>query len=319
MTALSETRAEPRPRRRNVVVCEMPHNKAGSRRSPKVIPLRGGTVVSGTSWGNSPVMWNELIDGYVLHLKAAGRAPGTLRLRRYWLLRVAGDLPRPGRLRTRDIEAWLARHPWAPNTRKSALGSLRGLLAWAVDVGVLRKDPSKGVLPVKVPPAPPRPAPDITLQRALRAADARTRLMLLLAARAGLRRAEIAGLLASDIVEGGDTLRVRGKGGRVRLIPIARDLQRALMRAPEFGPIVVSEYGGALTPDRVGRILTATLGGGWTAHTLRHLFATRVYEASGGNLRLVQELLGHSSPATTARYIQCDLSTARSAVEQAAA
>nr|WP_324684669.1 tyrosine-type recombinase/integrase [Mycobacterium sp. 94-17] len=56
-----------------------------------------------------------------------------------------------------------------------------------------------------------------------------------------------------------------------------------------------------MTPRHLGKLITRALPGPWTTHTLRHRFATMAYQASS-DLRAVQELLGHTSPVTTAIY-----------------
>ena len=80
---------------------------------------------------------------------------------------------------------------------------------------------------MSVPRGVPRPAPDLVIRAALAAADDRTRLMILLAVLAGLRRAEIAGLHTSDYA--GGVLTVRGKGGRTRMVPAHPLLAARLM------------------------------------------------------------------------------------------
>ena len=127
--------------------------------------------------------------------------------------------------------------------------------------------------------------------------------MLLLAASCGLRRAEIAGL-HTDMLSGG-RLRVTGKGGRTRMVPVRNeDLVRMLAEWPE-GWLFPGRFGGPVTPDYVGRRLSKLLGRGWSAHSLRHRYASTVYAGSRDVLAL-QKLLGHSSPETTQRYVELD-------------
>ena len=200
---------------------------------------------------------------------------------------------------TTDLEAYLAAHEWAPETRKSVRSSLRAFYSWAEEAGHVEVDPSRRLPNVPVPQGKPKPAPDDVVTRALASASERTRLMVMLAAYAGLRRAEIASLHADDVV--GDVLRVTGKGGRTRVVPMHPDLAGALVGVR--GYVFPGNDHGHLSPDRVGRILSDLLGRGWTAHTLRHRFATRAY-AGERDLLTVQQLLGHSSVATTQRYTQ---------------
>ena len=74
------------------------------------------------------------------------------------------------------------------------------------------------------------------------------------------------------------------------------------LAAQAEGWVFPSPHGGHLGADRVGKILARALGAGYSAHTLRHRFASRAYTAQR-DLRAVQELLGHSKPETTARYV----------------
>jgi integrase len=144
--------------------------------------------------------------------------------------------------------------------------------------------------------------------------------VLLLAAYAGLRRAEIAGLCWDDVAD--DTIRVTGKGGHVRHVPVherlARELQLEADRreAAAFGtgwrytahpdsPFVFpGRYGRGVSADSIGRVAAGALGA-YSGHTLRHRFAGRAYAASR-DLGVVQQLLGHASPTTTAVYARAD-------------
>jgi site-specific recombinase XerD len=72
--------------------------------------------------------------------------------------------------------------------------------------------------------------------------------------------------------------------------------------------------GAAVTPTTVGRKVRAALGKQFSTHQLRHRFASAVYQASGHDLRLVQELLGHASVATTQIYTAVSSDSMRDAV-----
>jgi integrase/recombinase XerC len=131
----------------------------------------------------------------------------------------------------------------------------------------------------------------------------------------GLRVSELTGLCWRDIDEEVGTVMVRsGKGNKDRLVPIgepALDAMRAwravmpIAWSPD-GPVITNLRGGRLTPRSVQNIITrrlmqAGLDSPITPHGLRHCFATHMLNA-GADLRSIQEMLGHSSLATTQRY-----------------
>jgi integrase/recombinase XerC len=133
----------------------------------------------------------------------------------------------------------------------------------------------------------------------------------------GLRIGEALGLRQADAPLG-EMLRVRGKGGRERLVPVlpvaaqAVERYRALlpMAAAPGAPLFLGARGGALNPRHVQKVMAAArmqlgLPATATPHALRHSFATHMLEA-GGDLRTIQELLGHATLATTQVYTGVD-------------
>ncbi len=134
----------------------------------------------------------------------------------------------------------------------------------------------------------------------------------------GIRVSELAGLNVRDVDAAAGTLKVLGKGGKERLVPIGRnaleviDAYRQLLRSSsgiETGPdgaLFLNLQGRRLTTRSVARILKklATACGILTPvspHTLRHTFATHMLDA-GADLRSVQEMLGHQNLSTTQKY-----------------
>ena len=131
----------------------------------------------------------------------------------------------------------------------------------------------------------------------------------------GLRVSELTGLCWRDIDEELGMVMVRsGKGNKDRLVPIGEPALdalkewRAAMPVPWSlgGPVITNLRGGRLTPRSVQnivarRLLTAEVDSPITPHGLRHCFATHMLNA-GADLRSIQEMLGHSSLATTQRY-----------------
>jgi integrase/recombinase XerC len=136
----------------------------------------------------------------------------------------------------------------------------------------------------------------------------------------GLRISEALGLRRQDVPEpgAGDVIMVTGKGNKQRMVPVLRQVTELIAAyvglcpyrlAPEH-PLFVGAKGGPLNP-RVVQLVMARLRGALglaetaTPHALRHSFATHLL-ARGGDLRAIQELLGHASLSTTQIYTAVD-------------
>lgn len=259
--------------------------------------------------------WDEAVGAWVMVLRASGRAETTIRTRtdhlRY-LGRTVGV--GPWEVDGGRLLGWTAEQSWARETRRSVRASLRGFYGWGHRAGLVEVDPSLALPTVRPGPAKPRPAPELVYREALAAADERGRLMLRLAAEAGLRRGEIAVIHRRDLVADllGWSLVVHGKGGRERVVPLPTALALEL-RARGEGYAFPGDDGGHLSPRWVGKLATRVMPEGWTIHTLRHRFASRAY-SSERDLLAVQTLLGHASPATTRRYVRVEDEWLRRAV-----
>ena len=255
--------------------------------------------------------WGDMSQAFADAQRAAGLAAETVQARATALRSLARDcgLP-PGGVTRAHLERWLAAPGWSPATRAAYRQHARAFYRWAAETGRVLPDPAAALPPVRQPPGHPRPCPEAVLAAALASAEGNARLAILLAAYAGLRRSECVGLRGQDVTR--DAITVRGKGGRVRTVPLHPRLaaERLHLRP---GPLLPGAGGGPANADRLGAQVRDALGGGWTMHTLRHRFATQAY-AAGRDLRAVQGLLGHASVATTQRYVQIDEDAMRAAV-----
>lgn len=286
-------------------------------------PLAGVAVTPprppGPARTKLPQAWTVAIADHATWLRSAARTEGTIRTRCDHLVNLAQLHADPWAVTEGDLTRWLSRSDWSPATKRAKRASVRSFYGWAARIGYLATDPASELDPIRQRRALPRPTPTNVLQAAVTGADDRVRLALYLALYAGLRRAEIAGLHTRDI---GEThLLVRGKGGHERSVPIHPQLRSVLdeeltrrAEATDLGDgwgLVVPAADGWLFPARdpnnhltprwLGTLVSRSLGPGWTAHTIRHRFATQAYQTER-DLRAVQELLGHSKPETTARY-----------------
>jgi integrase/recombinase XerC len=134
----------------------------------------------------------------------------------------------------------------------------------------------------------------------------------------GLRISEALSLKAKDASGGGDALTVIGKGNKARMVPVLPQVMKLVADyvalcpydLPADRPLFVGAKGGALSP-RIVQLTMARLRGALglpetaTPHALRHSFATHLL-ARGGDLRAIQELLGHASLSTTQIYTAVD-------------
>ncbi len=154
-----------------------------------------------------------------------------------------------------------------------------------------------------------------------RALEARDRAMLEIAYSCGLRCSEIVALDVGSVDFEAETLRVRGKGGKERIVPLGEPAQKALAGYLErWRPasrwsrdeqaLLLSKSGRRLSPSdvtrRLGRwVREAAIAGRVSPHALRHSFATHMLEG-GADLRAIQELLGHASVSTTQIYTRVE-------------
>ena len=267
--------------------------------------------------------WWSAVSAFVVAMQAAHRSPGTVRLYRHYLAQLARDEPDPWNVSTADLRAWLAAGAWKPETAKTARSAVRAFYRWAHAEQHIAHNPAARLDAVRVPPATPRPAPEQVVAAEVAHADERVARMAQLAAYAGLRAAEISQVHAADVVEdlAGVTLRIRGKGGRTRTVPIVHDgLDAWLRRIDGYAFPSRSAHGQTrphLSPGHVSRLVAAALPPGWTAHTLRHRCATVAY-AGTRDLLAVGVVLGHSRPETTRRYVQLPDDATRAAMRAAA-
>ena len=261
----------------------------------------------------------QMVAKWVGWMRASGSPETTVNLRRYYVSRLCVDHHRPLALTVDDLAVWLGRHGWAPNTMKSARSALRSFYGWCRHTGRIKVSPAHLLPPVRIPRGKPKPTPERAYRAALERADPRARLAIRLAGQCGLRRGELARVRGVDVEDDlcGYSLRVTGKGGHVRLVPLPDDLAEELLTLGEAWAFP-SPRGGHLTPHHLAKVVTAALGGEASTHSLRHRAASAAY-AGTRDLRAVQELLGHSRPETTAGYVRVPDDAVRAAMMSAVA
>ena len=259
----------------------------------------------------------EMLRGYANHLTAGGRSKGTIQLRVSHIRRLLCELGVDvAGVDTASLEGWIAGKNWGLASKRSARASIRSFFGWAQAVGYISDNPAGGLPSIKSPRGVPSPCPDAYICDALGVTDLRVKIAVELMATAGLRRAECACVRGCDAIPIGTGwgLRVNGKGGHQRIVPISPKLGRFISQRQ--GWLFQGGDHGHISPGYLGKIVSRALPAGWTAHKLRHRFATVAYSQSK-DLRAVQELLGHASMSTTVVYTAIDVSSLHEAAAAA--
>jgi integrase len=264
--------------------------------------------------------WEKPLADYLAWQRAAGRPDSTLYQRSYHLRRFARETGCTPADATLDVLVqYIGSHGWGKATQRAVRSTLRGFYEWAQFTGRVETNPAERLPGVTPPPGRPRPASEDALEAGLAGADERVRLMLMLAAGAGLRSIEVSRVHSDELVEDLDgwSLQVTGKGGRRRVVPLTRRLALALRALPP-GYAFPGQDDGHLSAAYVSKLMSRALPPGVTGHMLRHRFASKAYVGSGRDIRAVQELLGHASVATTQVYTKVPDGALRAGVEAAA-
>jgi integrase/recombinase XerC len=234
-------------------------------------------------------------------------------------------------LKPADVRAFMAARRGAGIGSRSLMRSLAGMRAFGRYLERNGKGKVGALAAVRAPKIAktlPRP---LAIANAKRVADpdiaagdgrepwihARDAAVLALLYGCGLRISEALGLIRVDFGTG-DVLTVTGKGRKQRMVPLLPQVQKLIAAyvalcpfdLPDDGPLFVGAKGGPLSA-RIIQLAMARLRGALglpetaTPHALRHSFATHLL-ARGGDLRSIQELLGHASLATTQIYTEVD-------------
>ncbi|MDQ0313874.1 tyrosine recombinase XerC [Amorphus orientalis] len=233
-------------------------------------------------------------------------------------------------LETRDVRAFFARRRMGGASTRTVgrgLAGVRSFVTYLEKKELLSADAVRLVSAPKTSKRLPRPVGIPDARAMLEAAGdheepwiaARDAAILTLLYGAGLRIAEALSLPRSDApTDPAIALRVTGKGGRVRLVPVLPAIAEATTAYLGLVPFHLEPddqlfrgaKGGPLSPRIVQRTVAHLRGAlglpdSATPHALRHAFATHLL-AAGGDLRAIQELLGHASLSTTQGYTQVD-------------
>jgi integrase/recombinase XerD len=281
----------------------------------------------------------EQIERFADYLTAErGLSPNTIEayrrdLRRYVSFLSKRGVQDAGAVTEDDVASFVAYvsslrqaegRPYSASTVARSLASVRALHRFLVRDGETDDDPTANVSRPRVPRSLPRP---LTVEDAKAIVESpaeatppslRDRAALELLYGAGLRISELVGLDVDDVdIDDDPGVRVLGKGGKERVVPLGRfaceavrtylmNGRPALATNRSRAALLLNQRGGRLTRQGCARILAAHVERSGVAkkvtpHVMRHSFATHLLEG-GADVRVVQELLGHASVSTTQIY-----------------
>jgi len=282
----------------------------------------------------SAPVWDLAVDGFLGHLSAErGLSQATLEAYQRDLMRLRkwalqNDFRNPGSLEADDLRRFLVESAaeLAPRSRARLISTLRSFGRFMAQEGLREGDPTATLQG----PRTGRPLPGaLTLNQVERLLATvrgqeprplRDKAILEVLYGCGLRVSELCGLDLPDLDTQEATLRVRGKGSKVRIVPLGQPALSALKTWLEKGrgqllkkpnaAIFLNNRGGRFSRVSVWNLLKtsateAGLAGKVSPHTLRHSYATHLLNG-GCDLRIVQELLGHADISTTEIYTHVD-------------
>lgn len=231
-------------------------------------------------------------------------------------------------LRAADIRAFMAQrreHSLGSRSLARVLSALKSFFAFLEREGVLATEAFNAIRTPKIPRSLPKALTVVEAKKTIAAVDAmeeepwvaaRDMAVISLCYGAGLRISEALALTKGDLES--DVLRVTGKGGKIRMVPLITPVRQAIEEYLKLSPFKLwpedplfrGVRGGVLSPrliqKRMEQLRSAlSLPPSATPHALRHSFATHLL-GKGGDLRAIQELLGHASLSTTQIYTAVD-------------
>lgn len=269
------------------------------------------------------------IEAYLTHLirekNYSNHTCAAYRRDLYEFRDALGERPWPS-VSSHDVREWLAtchRRGAANRSMQRCLSAIRSLFTWLERTGIVTANPAAGV---RAPKAGRKLPKALDTDQTARLLDfepktplqLRDRAMVELLYGSGLRLSELTSLVIGDLDLAAGFVRVLGKGNKIRQVPLGRHCIEALeayFAARSDGldrnaPVLTSSQHRALAPRtvqlRLKKLGIAQLGSDAVhPHMLRHSFASHLLESSG-DLRAIQELLGHSDIATTQIYTHLD-------------
>jgi integrase/recombinase XerC len=234
----------------------------------------------------------------------------------------------PDKIDVIDVRGFIAEQIKAgynKNTVSRRLASIRSFFKFLRREGYIKANPARLVSNIKLPKVLPRflSVDDVfslvEKPEGIGFIPSRDKAILEILYSSGLRVAELSGLNVDDVNIKGGLIKVKGKGRKERIVPVGSKaidalksymIERVLLKS-KYRALFLSRLGRRLTDRGIRRIVVkyaraVQISGQVGPHTLRHTFATHLLQG-GADLRVIQELLGHSSLSTTQKYTHLDV------------
>ncbi len=292
-------------------------------------------------------VWTAALEAFDQDLRRRAAAPKTRRAyaidtAQFATWASAREL-RPASVGLRDLRRYLAElseRGNSPSTIARKLAALRGLLRVQLELGERQENPAELLSSPKKPKHLPRVLRLDEIEALLdripagSSLELRDRALFELAYSSGLRAEELVSLDVESIDFDSETVRVEGKGGKTRIVPVGEHALQAVERYLRNGrpslesgqpALLLSKSGRRLSTSDVRRRLRLWARRAATRspalidahpHALRHSFATHLLEG-GADLRAIQELLGHATISTTQVYTRVESGRLRTAYARA--
>ncbi len=248
---------------------------------------------------------------------------------------------------TEDIRGWMIHRlegcadvaPLSASSMNRELATLRSLFRWALSRGLIAKDPMRAIQPLRTS----KPLPHFIARGKMESVlhekgesegwmEDRNSLIIEFLYYTGLRLSELASLRQDSFTSDFRSIKVVGKGNKERVVPIVEALRDKVFAHLEqikqlkiwrshSNLLFLSTRGTPLSTSAIYKIVrselaAASVQGRKSPHVLRHTFATHILNG-GGDIRVIQELLGHTSLQATQRYTHNSISTLQSAYQGA--
>lgn len=271
---------------------------------------------------------DRYIESFIV---ARSYSPASARQRRHLLGQFAAltGHPTPDQLTVAVVYDWWAQLAHlADATRRAHLSAVRQFIRHLLTIGVLDHDPTATITPPRLHHQPPVTITPLEALRFLAAIrNQRDRMAAALMLGCGLRAGDVTRLDVDSVDMSQRILRVDGKGGKVRLVPIpdvVADMLRTHLAGLEPGALIRTPCGHRLSPEQLRYRLTRELyrsgikhgpHDGRSSHVLRRTCATTLLE-NGATLPAVQAILGHTQLSSTQRYLAVpDVKALRAIIE----